>query len=540
LKNTPSIPLSHKAVESVKYLFLASLATIFLVELGLSFDWRVRGDSVYIHYVAYLINEHGFVPYRDLFEINMPGTYLFHIAIGKMFGYSDYALRMVNIAWLTATFVVTWFIMKSFGRVTAFASCLLFGIIYLGFGPYMSLQRDFIAILPIATALLLTTWRKPNHSVNLIHFLHGVLFAFVALIKPHLIIGLPAMIVYNCIHDTNGLKSIKKLIKPFIVGGLFALLGFLLTLIIPFLWLWRIGALQAFWDIFSSYTPLYAQMSGDLKFRETFSHVMNTLNSYTHFKKLGILLMASIFGVYIVLTKSISVATKKLSILLLLLSILYAASAGIGGKLWFYHLVPYMYFASLGTAIVLYSPPLFAKLYRPNILPLLVFIVASTPVLRYSVFQQIVIKSKTPYELSAEIRQDEIAAYLNAHMLPNDKVQPLSWVGGTLEAMLASKAILATPYIAELQFYHHVSNPYIQNLREDFMTKLEAEMPRFIVDVYAYPISGLDVTYEFPELKAFIKQHYDKDYTGNDFDIFRRNGQQPLSPTGLRGLKSSD
>lgn len=524
MKNISSISLSHKAVESVKDLFLAFLAIIFLVEFVLSFGWRIRGDSVYIHYLAYLINEHGFVPYRDLFEINMPGTYLFHIAIGKLFGYSDYALRMVNIAWLTATFVVTWFIMKSFGRGTAFASCLLFGIIYLGFGPDMSLQRDFIAILPIATALLITIQRKPNHSVNLIHFLLGVLFALVALIKPHLAIGFPVLIVYNCVHDSNGSKSVKSLIKPCIVGGIFALLGFLLTLIIPFLWLWRIGTLQAFWDISSSYTPLYAQMSGDHQFRETFSHVMYTLYSYTNFKKLGILLTASIFGVYLVLTKSISVATKKLSILLFLLSILYAVSAGIGGKLWFNHLVPYMYFASLGTAIVLYSPPLFKNSYRLTIISLLVFLVASTPILLYSVSRQIVPKSKTPYELSAEMRQDEITAYLNAHLSPTDKVQPLSWIGGTLEAMLASKAILATPYIAELQFYHHVSSPYIQKLREDFITKLEKEMPKFIVDVYAYrQISGLDTTYKFPELKAFIKQHYDKDYTKDGFDIFRRN-----------------
>jgi hypothetical protein len=515
MKNTQSI-------EGVKYLFMVFLAMIFLVEFVLSFGWRVRGDSVYIHYLAYLINEHDFVPYRDLFEINMPGTYLFHIAIGKLFGYSDYALRMVNIAWLTATFVVTWFIMKSFGRVTAFASCLLFGIIHLGFGPDMSLQRDFIAILPIAIAILIIIQRKPNHSVNFINFLLGLLFAIVALIKPYHAIGLPVLIVYNCIYDSN--ESVKTLLKSCIVGGIFALFGFILILIIPFIWLWRIGALQAFLDIFSSYTPLYAQISGDLKVRDTFSHIMYTLYSYTNFKKLGILLMASFFGVYLVLTKSLSVATKRLSILLLLLSILYAISAAIGGKLWSYHLMPYIYFVSLSAAIVLYSPTLFANIYRLNILPLLVFIVVSTPIVQYSVSKQIFVEWKTPYELSKDIRRDEIAEYLNAHMLPTDKVQPLSWAGGTMEAMLASKAIPANLYITDFQFYHHVSTPYIQNLRADFISKLEAEKPRFIVDVSAYrQISGLDTSYEFPQLKEFIKQNYKKDYTGDDFEIFRRN-----------------
>lgn len=530
MKNIQPIFLSHKTVERVKYIFLAFLFMVFLVQFVLSFSWRVRGDSVYLHYVAYLINEHDFLPYRDIFEINLPGTYLFHMAVGRIFGYSHYGLRIVNIAWLTATFVVTWLIMKPFGRITAFASCLLFGIIYLGFGPYMSMQREFIAILPMATALLLTIWRKPNHLVNPINFIIGALFAFVALIKPTLILGFPAIVIYNCIRDTNGSKSIKKLIKPLIVGGGFAFIGFLLTLIIPFIWLWRIGILQTFWDISSSYTPLYAQMSGDLQFRDTFSHIKHTLYRFQEFKHFGILFIASTFGVYFVFKRSTSVDTKKLSILLLVLSVCYIIYASSGGKVWFNYFLPYMYFGSLGTAIVLYLPPLFAKLYRPNIIPVLVFIISAIIILEYNVFPKenivfpkIVFQPQTKFELSAEKREDEIVAYLNDNLSPTDKVQPLSWAPGTIEAMLASKAVLATPYIADFQFYHHVSTPYIQTLRQDFMTKLEAEMPKFIIDVYAErKISGLDTSYEFPELKNFITQYYIKDYTGTGFDIYRR------------------
>ena len=115
-----------------------------------------------------------------------------------MFGYSDFASRLVDIVWLATTFTVTWFLMKPMGRIVASASCLLFGTIYLGLGYWMSLQREFIAILPIATGLLLVTQYKPNHPVNLIYFLLGMLFAFAALIKPQLAVGLPIIIIYNC------------------------------------------------------------------------------------------------------------------------------------------------------------------------------------------------------------------------------------------------------------------------------------------------------------------------------------------------------
>lgn len=531
MKNIPSVSLISRMTEGMKYLFIAFLAIVFIVEFTLSLEWRVKGNSVYLHYLAYLINEHGFVPYRDLFEINLPGTYLFHIVIGKIFGYSDLVLRAVNVAWLAATFVVTWFIMKSFGRITALASCLLFGLIYLGFGPYMSLERDVIAILPIAVAVLLATWRKPNHSLNRIHFLHGVLFALAALVKPHLAIGFPAIIVYNCINDMNDSKSIKNIIKLCITGCFFALFGFLLTIVIPFLWLWQIGALQSFWEISSSYTPLYAQIPGNIEFQGSFLEIMHILYKYTNFEGLGILLAASVFGVYLVLTQSNSASIKRPSVLLLLLSILYSIYVVLGGKLWYYHWVLYMYFASLGTAIVLFSPspPVFANLHHLKVFPLVVFIVASMPILHlpHSVFTQIVNK---PGISSEDEREDQITAYLKENLSPTDKVQALTWIGGAPEAMFDVKAIPATPYVVELQFYHHVSNPYIQHLRKDFMEKLAKEMPAFIIDVHSHRnMLGMDGPYKFPELKEFIVQHYYRDYIGKDFEIFRRIDETHLT-----------
>jgi len=438
---------------------------------------------------------------------------------------------MVDIAWLTATLTVTWLIMKPFGRVVASAGSLLFGLIYLHYGPHMSLQRDVIAILPIATAILLATRRRLDHSINLVHFLVGVLFALAALIKPHIAIGLPAVILYNCIHDTNCSKSVKTLIQPCIAGGSFALVGFLLTLAIPLLWLWRIGALESFWDVFSSYVPLYSQMSGDFQFWGTFYRVIYALRLYLEFGGFDILLMTSMFGVYFVLTKSMSAATKKRAILLFSLVVLYGMYAAIGGKLWTYHWMPYVYFASLGTAMVLFSPPSFEGLRRPIIFPLLVFIVAVTITGHPSriAFEQL-FYGKQP-EPPMDGRVDKIATYLNEHLSPTDKVQPLDWISGATHAMLISKAVVATPYITDFQFYHHVSNPYIKNLRKDFIRRLKQEMPTIIIDVHIdnsikRRMSGLDTTYQFPELKEFIKQHYKKDYTGDDFDIFRIRGRR--------------
>lgn len=491
----------------------------------MSLRWRLLSDSAFLHYVAYLINEHDFVPYRDIFEVNMPGTYIFHMAVGKMFGYSDLASRLVDVAWLTATLTVTWFVIKPIGGAVAFASSLLFGLIYLSAGPHMSLQRDVIAILPMAIAVLLVSRRRPNQSANLIHFLLGVFFALASLFKPHMAIGLPALIVYSCIPDTNGPKSVVTFIKPCIIGGIFALVGFLLMLTIPFLWIWRIGALSSFWEVFSSYVPLYSEMSRDFEFRGTFARVLNLGYHYIRFGGYSILLTTAMFGVYLVLTKSTSTSTKKLTVLLFSLSVLYSLYALIGGKLWSYHWMPCIYFASLGTAIVLFSPPLPERSHHPIILPLFAFIITAMTVTLLPAydFAQQLLYSQAP-EPPMDGRVDEIATYLNENVSPTDKVQPLAWISGAIHAMLISEAVVATPYITDFQFYHHVSAPYIQKLRKHFLTELERERPTFIIEVHETPkLSGLDTSYSFPELRTFIEQHYQKDYTGNGFDIFRRN-----------------
>ena len=61
-------------------------------------------------------------------------------------------------------------------------------------------------------------------------------------------------------------------------------------------------------------------------------------------------------------------------------------------------------------------------------------------------------------------------------------------------------------------------------LRNDFVAELDRAMPTFIIDVHAKTtVTGIDTTYDFLELEAFIKKHYSKDYTGNGFNILKRS-----------------
>jgi hypothetical protein len=121
----------------------------------------------------------------------------------------------------------------------------------------------------------------------------------------------------------------------------------------------------------------------------------------------------------------------------------------------------------------------------------------------------------------------EISRFLekNLDTSRSDTVQPLDWTGGTLLAMLETRARIATPYVFDFYFYHHVSNPYIQSLRADFMTELEFANPRFIIEVTAIDkpwISGPDTSREFPELRAYLEENYSVTIDKDDYIIYER------------------
>ncbi|MHB8779742.1 MAG: hypothetical protein ACYC6R_18580, partial [Anaerolineales bacterium] len=122
-------------------------------------------------------------------------------------------------------------------------------------------------------------------------------------------------------------------------------------------------------------------------------------------------------------------------------------------------------------------------------------------------------------------RADEIAHFLETNLEEGDTVQPLDWTGGTLLAMLETRAHIATPYVFDFYFYHHVSSPYIQSLRVDFMDELQKSSPRFIVEVTALDkpwVTGEDTSRDFPALRAFLDANYAVTIQKDAFMIYER------------------
>ncbi len=109
-------------------------------------------------------------------------------------------------------------------------------------------------------------------------------------------------------------------------------------------------------------------------------------------------------------------------------------------------------------------------------------------------------------------RVDLVAGFLEQHLQPGDRVQPLDWTGGgVVQAMLVARAQVATRFVNDFHFYHHLSEPYIQDLRKEFIGDLKAAPPRLSSATRGGDkpwVRGEDTTRVFNSLESFIETNY--------------------------------
>lgn len=506
---------------------LIILAGLLLLQAFDSLDWRMEHDTPLLHYAAYLINDVHLVPYRDIFETSMPGTFAFHCAVGKLFGYGDFAFRFVDLVLLSALLLATYRFMSRFGRLPALWAVILFGSIYLTRGEGVCLQRDYIGLIPVVFSLLCIPIRSDT-AVRIYRFaIVGVLFGLSALIKPHSMIVLPAVFgTLLAFRWKFRYESMRDLLKCGAVCAMFLLI----PATVAAMWLSYESALAPFLDILFNYLPLHSAMTGD---HETISGVRRLFYLFNYtlaFGGYGPVLLASLFAYYRAL-KNVYQDRETLAslICLFLCTTLYAVYPTIAGKFWGYHYLPFAYFCAISAALLFYAWP---RLPLSNLaassreaLPALVFFVALSLQVHLPHYAALAVKElRTGPEVHAPKNGvvDEMAGWLKSRLKPGDTVQPLDWTGGSIHAMLLAKARLATRFMYDYHFYHHISSPYIQALRESFIDQLHEASPRFIIDVQTdFPrVSGFDTTDEFPQLQQFLNDNYTVAHKGNGYVIY--------------------
>lgn len=500
-------------------LLLAPLTVLLAVEMALSLRWRMTHDAPILHYIALLVDKYGYAPYRDVLETSLPGSYLFHLAIGCTLGWSDAAFQTVNVTWLAALLGVTAALLWPLGRRVAWAGAVLFGLSYLQLGAEMVLQRDYVVILPVTGAALLAA-RAPRparawHALGV-----GLLMGLVATIKPQLSIGLPVVLLMM---TGSGVPLGWRVYVPRLLRlAALAVAGCLLPVAGAFLWLWRTGGLPAFLDMALSYLPLYLQMTGDHFILTGAARLSYLVRAFRRLGGLGIWLGPAALGLYVALfSAELCAAKRRLVLMLAGLAAAYSLPPLIAGQFWDYHWMPFRYWLLVLSVLTLVPLPRRLPWAQRLLPPLLLLVVVLATFNTIPDFRrQLGGDSPAPPK---EGRPDAIVAALRPRLQPDDKVQPLDWTGGSTEALLALQVPIATRYLHDFHFYHHVSHPYIQALRRDFIATLAASPPRFVVEVTAKPIPwGPDTSTEFPELRALLHERYAVVAVGDGFMLYER------------------
>lgn len=477
-----------------------ALGALVAAAAAISLSWRIDFDTPLLLYVAHLIDR-GYVPYRDVFDVNLPGTYLVNYLILKVFGHGDLSYRLADLSILALISLVTWSWMKRLGRSVAFSGVCLFALLYLGAGPLLTLQRDYLLLLP-ATAAMWMAVRLPRASRWSRAFVIGLTFGIGATIKPQALVGLPVAVAAALFMESDR-ESRGRAGWLFVAA--FALAGLALPLLAATIYLWRAGALASFLDIARHYWPLFGEISGE-------QEVLPSFKAQIEYRFVG--LIGYVSGMVILLpagygwwvasrSERLDPRQRRLVFSIGALAAAFAFYTFLAGRFWTYHWLPCSFFLALLVASGLVESGRGRTALLVVSLAALQIAAPLLPRLYFGVLGGAVNVPKGG-------RVDEIAGFLSRHLEPGDKVQPLDWTGGAVNAMLTARADLATRFFYTYVFYHHTSTPYIQGLRREFVDSLVRDQPRFIVELHVTPsiVHGPDTSREFAELGAVLKGRY--------------------------------
>ena len=491
----------------------AALCCLLVSYEYLMLQWPMMREAHFLHYIAYLINEHNFAPYRDVLETSWFGTFLFHMAIGKIFGYTSIAFRTGDIFFLATLLFVTWKILRRLDIWLAWVGTLSFGLTYLHYGPANTLQRDYVLLLPIATALLIalqTTWRSELRALII-----GICFGAATSIKPHAIIGLPVILFF--LHSqSNTERSVLHSLLYCGFGG-FATLG------LGLLWLWHTNGLDAFIDMTLHYLPLYQDLNGAHEMQTTSERLHNMLRWWKYF------LWDWPYAILIGLLYSWFNTEKKsqqrsLIFTLAALTACYNIYPLVSGKFWDYHWIPYSYFAVLSTCALLL--PARNKTWRGNLLSLclIVFFLRTlgAQYLPWPGLQEQI--NHYPDIAIDQTFEKEVSRFIKQHLKPAEKIQIVEQGGPSTLYLLQADAELATPYLGSFMFLHHINKPYVQNAQQDFLQRLQEKPPTlFLVMTDFTRPSGINTISEIPGLQDFLHSHYKVIWTHPTFTFWKYN-----------------
>jgi hypothetical protein len=157
------LPQENRASDPARTWLAALLAVGGVTGLGLlNLPYPFHGDQSLFLFMAEQIDR-GAVLYRDTWDIKQPGIYVFYIAAGRVFGFSEIGVHLFEIAYWSVFSLTVVVAMRDRIRTPialGLAPVMIVGTYYLGSRPSHLTQIEILVGFP----LFLTTWLANSTS----------------------------------------------------------------------------------------------------------------------------------------------------------------------------------------------------------------------------------------------------------------------------------------------------------------------------------------------------------------------------------------
>ena len=442
-------------------------------------------DAPLMQYAAFLM-DHGKVLYRDIIDMNGMGAPISSWLEIHLLGYSDLAWRSYDFLFIALGSVGIVFICRPFGRVAAIFSICLFAMTHIRLGIKEVGQRDFqMAALELLSAGLLLQGfrtRKPAWFVA-----SGMAGVFGAAIKPPAALYVALFLVFTMAVAMS--EKNRKWTLP-----LFFAAGAALPCIAAVSYLVVHGAWRPFVEIYSKFLPLYSQVG-----RQSFVELLGVVKAYI--QPLLLLIIAS--GLLFT-QKMESWLTKESGLVLL------GGFCGLGcflaqAKGWPYQLDPLIAFAGVwcGIAVgkLIQDRRVTIRLALSLVLALWVVVWIPTFIRHTSISR---------YDLKNIHRLESEISKLRAEGR-NKGIQVMDTSNGAVLALYDLKLVQSTGFLYDFYFYHFPDQPFVRQLRLQFLKELDVARPDLLVisnQSWPDPRLSYNRMDEWPDFRNSLEANY--------------------------------
>ena len=492
------------ASASLKLILAASAA--LAVWLGWrSLGWPLIHDAPLMHYIAWLISE-GAVPYRDAFDMNLPGVYLIHLAVLKLAGPGGLAWRLFDLAWLGITCGLLFvYCRPASDGWTAATAAVVFALYHLSGGAWHVGQRDFLLCPFLMIGALGVVRSLERGSAFGPLAAAGLALGAGMMVKPQAgvyWIACAFVAAWGAARQGHTAATRASIV---VAAGLAApalVLG----------WLALRGGFAPFLAILTGYVvPLYSHV-GRVRIWEALSWYPYELP------------LSALWAIFLVLalpgTAPAGGGARKA---LALLGVAYGwLHFQLQGKGWEYHLYPLALFLATLIPFAVSSAPL-AGSWRS----LVVWRRRAALVVLAALVVALGAKGADAMHIDwiplKERRVAAITRALRALVPPGGTVQVMDTTEGGIHALFNLRLHEPTRFIYDFHFFHDETDPRIRALQAEFVAGLDARPPAAIVVLKeSWNRPGYDRLRDVPGLMALLDRAYALAVTGDDYLIYAK------------------